>query len=112
MIRHCVLIRFDPGVTREQEDDLFRRISRLGDRLPGFLAASAGRNVSPETGMDKGYASGFIVDFADAAARDAYLQDPEHQRIGEQIVASAVGGVDGVLVFDLEVEDAAGIGAG
>ena len=105
MIRHCVFIRFRPEVTREQQEELFRRISGLGDRLPGFLAAYAGPNVSPEVGMDKGYSTGFVVDFADADARDVYLRDSEHGRIGEQLVASAIGGVDGVLVFDLEADE-------
>lgn len=108
MIRHCVFVRFDPGVTRAHRDDLFRRISGLADRLPGFVAAHVGENVSPEVGMDKGFSSGFMVDFADAEARDAYLRDPEHQRIGEQLVACAVGGVDGVLVYDLEVGEQPG----
>lgn len=58
--------------------------------------------------MDKGYSAGFILDFLDADARDAYLADPEHQRIGDEIVASAVGGTDGVLVYDLEVGVQAG----
>jgi len=105
VIRHCVFIRFRPEVTREQQEELFRQISGLGDRLPGLLAAYAGPNISPEVGMDKGYSTGFVVDFADADARDVYLRDPEHRRIGEQLVASAVGGVDGVLVFDLEVDE-------
>ena len=105
MIRHCVFVRFEADVTRAQQDDLFRRVSGLGDRLPGLVATYAGRNISPEVGMDKGYSTGFVVDFADADARDAYLRDPEHRRIGEQLVASAVGGVDGVLVFDLEVDE-------
>ena len=103
MIRHCVFIRFEPDVTRAQQDDLFRQISALGDRLPGFIAAHVGNNVSPEVGMDKGFSSGFIVDFCDAEARDTYLRDPEHQRIGERLIASAVGGTDGVLVYDLDV---------
>jgi hypothetical protein len=72
-------------------------------RVPGFLTVHVGTNVSPEVGMDKCYADGFIVDFADAEARDAYLADPGHQETGAGIVAAAVGGIEGVLVYDLEV---------
>ena len=103
MIRHCVLVRFEPGTPRATRDGLFDELAALTDRLPGLLDVHRGPNVSPETGMDKGYADGFIADFVDAAARDAYLVDPEHQRIAGELVAAATGGVDGILVFDLDV---------
>lgn len=104
MIRHCVFIRFQPTVSDTDKADMLAAIAALKPRIPGFLAAHIGRNVSPE-GMDKGYADGFIVDFADTAARDAYLVDPEHQRAGSRLVAAAVGGVEGILVYDLEIAD-------
>jgi hypothetical protein len=105
MIRHCVFIRFRPTVSEPEKAALMAEIAALKPRIPGFLAAHIGRNVSPETGMDKGYAEGFIVDFADAAARDAYLVDPEHQKTGARLVAAAVGSAEGILVYDLEVEN-------
>lgn len=105
MIRHCVFIRFRPDVTNAEKTTIFAEIAALKDRLPGFLAAHIGANVSPEIAMDKGYAEGFIVDFADAAARDAYLDDAEHQKTGAKIVAAAQGGVQGVFVYDLEIPD-------
>jgi hypothetical protein len=105
MIRHCVFIRFRPDVSREEKDRIFSEIAALKSRLPGFRAAHIGANVSPETGMDKGYAEGFIVDFDGAAARDAYLDDPEHKKTGAKIVAAAEGGLAGILVYDLEIAD-------
>jgi hypothetical protein len=104
MIRHCVFIRFLPEATDEDRHGLFQEIADVQARVPGFLAVHVGTNVSPETGMDKGYADGFMVDFVDAAARDAYLADPEHRKAGAKIVAAAVGGVEGVLVYDLEID--------
>ena len=53
--------------------------------------------------MDKGFSSGFIVDFVDAKSRDIYLDDAEHQKTGAKLVASSVGGIAGILVFDIEV---------
>ncbi len=105
MIRHRVFIRFRPEVGGAEKAAIFAEISAMKERLPGFLAAHVGANVSPETGMDKGYAEGFIVDFASAKARDAYLDDPEHQKTGRKIVAAADGGVQGVFVYDLEIPD-------
>ena len=57
--------------------------------------------MSPE-GLDKGFSEGFIVTFRDAAARDQYLADEEHAKVGAAIVAAAEGGVDGIFVYDLE----------
>lgn len=105
MIRHCVFIRFKTETTAAEKAAIFAEIKALKSRLPGFLAAHIGANVSPETGMDKGYADGFIVDFDGPAARDAYLNDPEHRKTGAKIAAAAEGGLDGILVYDIEVED-------
>lgn len=103
MIRHCVFIRFRSEVTQDEKNGIFAEIAALKSRLPGFLAAHVGVNVSPEIGMDKGYSDGFIVDFDGPAARDAYLADEEHRKTGAKIVAAAVGGLEGILVYDIEV---------
>lgn len=103
MIRHCVFIRFRPEVSSQEKATIFAEIEALKSRLPGFVASYVGGNVSPEDGMDKGYAEGFIVDFADAAARDAYLEDEEHRKTGAKIVAAAEGGIAGIFVYDLEI---------
>lgn len=103
MIRHCVFLRFRDDVPTIDRQAIYQALEALCAKLPGALALKAGANVSPEAGMDKGFAEGFILDFSDAAARDTYLVDPEHQTIAKNIVASTVGGTDGVLVFDMEV---------
>lgn len=105
MIRHCVFIRFRPEISSGEKEVIFGEIAALKSRLPGFMAAHIGGNVSPEEGMDKGFSEGFIVDFADAAARDTYLEDPEHRKAGAKIVAAAEGGVAGIFVYDLEIAD-------
>lgn len=105
MIRHCVFIRFKADTTGAEKATIFAEIAALKSKLPGFLAAHVGANVSPEAGMDKGYSDGFIVDFDGPAARDAYLADPEHQKTGAKIVAAAEGGIEGILVYDIEVKD-------
>jgi Stress responsive A/B Barrel Domain len=103
VIRHCVFLRFRDDVSSSDRQSIYRDLETLCTRLPGAPAITSGANVSPEVGMDKGYAEGFILDFADAVSRDAYLADPEHQAIAGRIVASTVGGANGVIVFDMEV---------
>ncbi len=103
MIRHCVFIRFNLNVGRDERDEILADVVGLQHYVPGIVAIQTGHNVSPEVGMDQGFSDGFIVDFADEIARDNYLVDVEHQRVGARIVAAADGGVAGVFVFDLWV---------
>ena len=102
MIRHCVFIRFKAETGEGLKQEIYEGLAGLQAQHAGFLGIEYGGNVSPE-GMDQGYSEGFIINFADAAARDAYLVDEEHQRIGANLVAAAEGGKAGILVFDLEV---------
>jgi hypothetical protein len=103
MIRHCVFIQFKDSVTAKHRDVMFSEIAALQSRLVGILDVHLGRNVSPEAGMDKGYADGFMVDFTGPEARDGYLVDEGHKSTGAKLVESAVGGVEGILVYDLEI---------
>ncbi len=103
MIRHCVFVRFKNSVTAKQRDALFNEIAALQSHLTGILAVHRGHNISPETGMDKGYADGFMVDFTGADARDAYLIDDKHQRAGAKLVEAAEGGLAGILVYDMNI---------
>lgn len=103
MIRHCVFIRFGDGVSEAEADGLLQEIADLRVHVPGIIAVHLGANVSPETGMDKGFSNGFIVDFESADARDRYLADDRHREIGAKLVAAAHGGADGILVYDLQI---------
>lgn len=103
MIRHCVFIRFKVETAPARRKELFGEIATLKEKLPGMLAVHIGANVSPEVGMDKGYADGFVVDFLDGAARDAYLSHPNHQEIGGRLVEAAQGGIEGIFVYDLQI---------
>ncbi|HEY9009425.1 MAG TPA: Dabb family protein [Devosia sp.] len=101
-VRHIVLCKFHAGVSDVQRDAIFAELAALRGHLPGILAMSSGANVSPE-GLGQGFAHGFTIDFADAAARDTYLADAAHGRAGAKLVAALEGGADGLIVFDIEV---------
>lgn len=100
MIRHIVLIRFTPLTTDAQVADLFDELARIKGKVPGLLEITSGRSESPEQ-MERGYMHGFVVDFTDWNALQAYQDHPEHQVLGAKLVAAAVGGKDGILCFDL-----------
>ncbi len=103
MIGHCVFINFKPEVSQASCNGMLAEIAALEGRIDGISAVHFGDNVSSESGMDKGFSSGFIVDFVDAKSRDNYLGDAEHQKTGAKLIASPVGGVAGILVYDIVV---------
>jgi hypothetical protein len=103
MIRHIVLLRFRDDVTASERQAIYGELDALRTVVPGLVAARYGPNVSPE-GKDRGFSEGFVMDFADAAARDAYLVHPDHKAAGARLVAALEGGRDtGLIVFDIAV---------
>jgi len=102
MIRHIVLIRFRSDVAQDEIRIALDQIVALREKIDGIAAVSVGANVSPEA-LEKGFRHGFVVDFTDEAARDAYLPHPDHVVAGSKLVALAEGGLEGILVFDYNV---------
>ena len=44
-----------------------------------------------------------MIDFDSWEALGHYAEHAEHKALGAQLVANAVGGIDGILVLDLDV---------
>lgn len=103
MIRHIVLIRFKPDLSEEEIELILAGIHAIEGKVSGLLDVTVGRSESPEK-IERGYRHGFVVDFTDWAALAAYQAHPEHKRFGASLVENAVGGIDGILVFDLPVD--------
>jgi hypothetical protein len=101
-IRHIVLVRFRSDLTEGEIEGAFAQLAALKDVVPGMVDCHAGANVSPE-GLARGFTHAFTMDFADAAARDAYLPHPDHKAAGARLRAAAAGGRDGLLVIDIEL---------
>ena len=101
MIRHIVLVKFRDDVPPAEREAIYDDLRALKGHLE-IGAMSFGTNVSPE-GIGRGYADGFVMDFPDAAARDAYLADPAHKAAGARLGAALQKVPDPVLVFDLEL---------
>lgn len=100
-IEHCVFFKRGNGVSDSDIAEVMELLASITDRLDGASDFRASPNVSPE-GFDAGYRDGFIVRFADAATRDVYLVDEEHQRAGAKLVSLCENGTEGLLVFDLD----------
>ena len=97
-VKHIVLLKFKEGTTEEQTNKFFEEVLDLSESVPGIDDYVSGANCSA-SGLSQGLTHGFIMTFSDAAARDAYLVHPEHQRFK----ASALPLVDNILIFDFEV---------
>jgi quinol monooxygenase YgiN len=104
MIRHIVLVRFDPDVSDAERAGVFAQLEALVQEVPGMVRFSGGGNVSPE-GLSRGYTHAFTADFTDEAARDAYLAHPAHQAAGARLVSAAADGIEGLVVLDILVAD-------
>lgn len=102
MIRHIVLIKFQPDVGEEEIARLFAELRAIEAKVPGILGITSGRSESPEK-IERGYMHGFVIDFADWEALEAYQSHPDHKALGARLVANAIGGIDGILVLDIPV---------
>jgi Stress responsive A/B Barrel Domain len=99
MIVHMVLLRIRRNVPMREIERVFQALGGLQRKIPGITGFSWGPNNSP-TGLHHGFTHGFCMGFRDAAARDAYLPHPEHERVRAQIGSVLEGGLDAVLEFD------------
>ncbi len=103
MIRHIVLVRFEPNTTESEIIEIFAELEPLRTNISGMGPVASGKSSSPEH-IERGYMHGFTIDFDTWDGLHAYQNNPSHQKIGAKIVAAAQGGIEGVLVFDLEFE--------
>lgn len=96
MVEHIVLLKLKDGITAAQLETLSGALHGMAAEIPGIASITAGTNNSPE-GKSQGYSYGFIVRFADEAARDAYLPHPHHRQVAGEHIRPLV---EDVLVFD------------
>jgi hypothetical protein len=96
MMYHVVLLKF-PADKTHRAAEVFIALDELRAKIPGFLSFTGGPYSSPE-GLNQGYTHGCVMTFKDAAARDAYLTHPEHERVKQRFLPD----LEGVIAFDFE----------
>lgn len=104
MIRHIVLVRFRADLTDAEIAVLFGELRQIEGKVSGIRSICSGRSAGPEQ-MERGFRHGFVVDFDDWEALQAYQDNAGHQSFGTRLIAHAEGGKDGILVFDLPIAD-------
>jgi hypothetical protein len=100
MIDHIVLYRLKPDIAPAELGLVARLVHALTDQVGGIVSVTSGRNTGPMA-YQQGYSWGFVMRFADEAARDGYFEHPAHLAI----IPSVEAVTSDVLVFDLEVGD-------
>lgn len=101
MIRHIVLTKFKAEISENVIAGIYRELEALSATLPGTSCFVGGRSKSPEQ-IERGYLHGFTIDFADWSDLERYANHPAHKVIGGKLVECAVGGIEGILVLDIE----------
>jgi hypothetical protein len=96
-MKHIVLFKFKPTSTDEQIRQVTDAFRSLMDKIPGIVSFEQGPNVSQE-GRNLGFNHVYVLTFIDAAARDAYLPHPAHQKFGDFL--GQVDVVEDVFVVD------------
>src|SRR4051812_49924359 len=79
---HVVSLKFKPGATPEQIGLVEKSFEGLKEKIPGIKSLKWGTNVSPEK-HDKGFTHCFVLTFATAKDRDAYLVHEDHKAFGQ-----------------------------
>ena len=78
LVRHVVLFQFKEEATPQDVARIEKAFAALPERIDGITEFEWGVNSSPE-GLDDGFTHCFVVTFASAADRDAYLPHPAHK---------------------------------
>ncbi len=95
MLRHVVLFSFKASAQRESVAEIEAAFARLPEQIDLIQEYEWGVDVSPE-GIAHGYTHCFLLTFASASDRDAYLVHPAHQAF----VASLQPVLEQALVID------------
>jgi hypothetical protein len=97
-VKHIALFKFKEGTAQEYTDQVLDQLLELSESIDGIEDYVSGINNSPE-GLNQGFTHGFVMTFRDAAARDAYVAHPDHERFKTGILPS----METVAIFDFEV---------
>src|SRR6266702_1971340 len=104
-VRHIVLCRFRSAVAAPSRLAFVEQIRRLVE-IPeiAFTNFQCRPNLSPE-GYGLNLADGYMMDFESRDECFNYLAHPTHRAIVARLIEALEGGVHGLLVFDINLEN-------
>lgn len=101
-VRHVVVFKYKPEATEAQITAITDAFRALKDQIPGIVSFEHGVNDSPE-GKNQGFTHVYLMTFESAAARDAYLPHPEHEKFGAFLRSHGI--LEDVFVVDYVPHD-------
>ena len=99
MMHHLVLLKVRSDVPASEVERVFGLLDGLRNDIDGLESFRGGPYSSPE-GLARGFTHAFVMEFRDAASRDAYLPHPAHEAVKSEVLGILDGGIDAVLAFD------------
>lgn len=100
MIRHVVLYAYRSDVSASTITKIYQDLDKISAKLPGRVSYTWGAYDSDE-GRNQGFTHCLVADFADEAARDAFIKDPVRQEFSKQhVLTNTVDGVNSIISFD------------
>jgi len=103
MLKHCVFINFKSDVLIGEKEAIMEGLASLVGVVDGVIDMSFGPNLDFEK-KSPDFDYGFIMTFRDRKAHLAYETHEIHLEMGARLVAASCGGVDGIVVFDVETD--------
>ena len=101
MILHSVYLRLPQGTDATELSEVMAGLNQLCRGLAGCAGFQHGPNRDYEAKSPE-HPYGFVAQFRDRDALAHYAEHPEHKALGARLVAMCDGGVDGIVVYDLE----------
>ena len=102
MLKHCVFLNFKDDVLNGEKEAIMEGLVSLVGVVDGMIDMSFGPNLDFEK-KTPDFDYGFIISFRDRKAHLSYEAHETHVEMGSRLVAACDGGVDGIVVFDLDV---------
>ena len=107
MIFHIVLFRPRPGISDSQRRALLEALSTAATDIPSVKRFHVGKRITHgrayEQMMTQDFSYAAVVEFNDLAGLQAYLQHPQHEKLGALFYELLEAG----LVYDYEATAAA-----
>ena len=104
MIRHIVLLQIPSHVSEEKIAKIMGQLETAALAVPGMVAFCGGAK-RPGSGLSQGFTHAVNIDFVDEAARDVYLSEQDHDRVGIRLSEMTEGGLGGILIMNINIDE-------
>ncbi len=102
MIRHTILFKTKPTVSKKVMDDLVVQLWGLKKYIPGMISVVGGQCEFHEASPATSFSHGFSIDFNDQKALDSFFEDSITHSVKDSILEIAEGGDKVIIGFNFK----------